>query len=345
MPITILDTTFAKNYNLANLAKHCAHELQSTLTLDLTPEEYLSLVQGITPIIKSPMSEAFVSIRGDHLLKDLCYVSTITRKDANLPELLTIADITVYGKQVPAVKQPYFKGAWTDISQTLSAPKDRFDKVSVKSANDLMSSSVRGILCMAYEDSEEWLNSKATAFVVEVYARVMGTIVNRLYKLDVEETAIVRYAFAYYYASLMSDKRDDDYAPEVLNRCGNLFQHGRISLANLAERMYNIVGKDAVTMQHVAKFIVQHGPNRAKGFDASNIYRAMFNSSRNSVATFIAADYPPYMVYLIMRTASNDKHPILTNVLNNMFSRQQVEAEIANIVKDKRTFSGIKKNG
>lgn len=345
MTNTIFDTTFSKNYNLELLAKHSANELQASITLDLEAPAYLSLVRGITPIIRSPMSEAFLYIKKEDLLKNVCYISNITDRKSSLPELLTITDLTVYGKQVRAVKQSYFKGAWTDIGPMLSNPKDRFDTVTIKSANEIIASTTRAILCMAYEDSKDWLNSKGKVFVIDVYSRAMGTIVNRLYKLDVEESAIVRYAFAYYYASLLTDKRDSNNAPEILNRCTQLFQNGKVNMEVLAERMYNIVGKSDVTMEHVAEFVVQHGPSRAKGFDASNVYRSLFNSSKNSVATFIAADYPPYMVYLILRAVSGDKHPILTNVLNNMFTRQQVTAEVGNIVKDKSTYSGIRKDG
>jgi hypothetical protein len=341
MKHSILNTAFAKNYNLELLAKHGANELQGSIQLDMTPEEYLSLVKAITPISRSAISDLFSAVKTTPALTKISFMSSVLRRNVNLPEVLTIDDITINGRQIPNVKQERFKGAWTNINTMVSnTSKDRFANITVTAANELMASVVRGLYCMSYDETTEWLNPKSSAFLIEVYARMMEHILNRLYKLDVIEAAVVRYGFAYYYASLLTDKRDAKGAPEILNRCTGLFKLSNVSMDSLSERMQAITGDEVVDLNHVAQFVVANGPSRANGFTSGNIYRMIFTSSRSSLPTYIAVDYPPYFLYLLLRVTSGDKHPLLTNMMNTDFTRPRIADELATIVHDKHAIFG-----
>lgn len=345
MAITLFDTYFGKTYNLEQLAKKGAVELQTKMTLDATQDEYLALVKSISPVVKTPISDTFLSIKKLDGLKNITFLSVLNDKATNLPEILTIKDLSIYGKQVGAVSDKRFKGCWANITTTLTKGKDRYAGLSVSGTNELMSIIVRSVMCMAYSDNDVWLNNKASEFLIEFYAKSMATILIRMFSLDVEESTVTKYAFAYYYATLLSNKRDENNAPEILNRCVSLLRNGRVSKEDLDKKMDSIVGKDTMSMDHVATFIVAMGPDRVRGFNSKHVYRALLSSSRNSIATVISADYPPYLVYLLLRTISNDKHPIFTNVINMMYTRQQITAAVDNIIRDDRTFSGIKVNG
>lgn len=341
MKHSILNTAFASNYNLALLAKHGANELQSTIITDLDPAGYLAMVKAITPISRSAITDLFTASKETQAMDNISFISTVLRKKANLPEILTIDDVCINGSQIPNVKQERYMGMWTNINSMLTnTGKDRFNNISVTASNELMASVVRGMYCRSYDSNENWLNTKSQAFLIEVYSRMMENILNRLYKLDLVEAAVVRYGFAYYFASLFSNKRDDKHAPEVLNRCAGLFKLSKVSTDILAERMYVIVGDDDVTLEKVAQFIVENGPARASGFSAGNVYRMIFTASRNSLMTYIAVDYPPYFLYTLLRVISGDKHPLLTNIINSDFTRPRINDEVATIVHDKEAIFG-----
>ena len=323
------------------LARTGANVLQSDLTLDMSPEKYNALISSISPSVKTPVSTAFEMIKMGGQLKDICFISSIMNKSSTVPEILTINGLTIYGKQVRAVSNLKFKGAWTNISAYLSRPKDRYSDPTIKGSNELMALVVRSVICMAHDDNEDWLNSRGQAFLVGFYAWAMSHIVGRLFSFDVEEGAIARYAFAHYYAAMLNSRRDANNAPDLLNRTNNVFAHGRVSKEDLDKRMRDIVGNDDINMDHVIKFIVTHGPARASKLSAGNVYQALLSSSRSNVPTVISANYPPYLLYMILRTVANDKHPLFTNILNNRYTRQQVDSELDAIVRDKSTYAGI----
>lgn len=327
------------------MARRGALALQTSMTLDMEPIKYRNLIKGMTPMTKTPVSTAFDMVRNEEMLKNICFISTLLNKAADVPEIFTINGITIYGKEVIGVKNDLFKGAWTNISAYLKRPKDKFGAMTITGSNELMALVVRSVLCMAYDDNPNWLNSRAQAFVVGFYAKSMTYIVSRLFSFDVEESAISSYAFACYYASKFDQRRDKNNIPELLNRCTDVFNNGRVSKADLDKHMSNIIGKDDITMDHVIEFIRKLGPNRVANLSAGNIYQALLSSSRSNVPTVIAADYPPYMVYMLLRTVSNDKHPIFTNIINNRYTRPQINAELDNIVRDKNTYQGIVING
>ena len=341
MKHTLFDTYFGKSYNLENLAKKAGVLLQSEMKMDMDQLEYVQLISTTKPVVHTPMSKAFELIVNEKLLNCIYYISLLSKKLTDIPEVLTIPEVTIYGKHVSGIHQKELKRSWANMSTVLSRPRDRYGKPFISGVNETMSIVVRSILSMAYDDNEHWLNGKGRAFLIDFYAKSMSSILNRYYSFDVQEGALVRYAFAYYYASLLDNRKGKNGEPEVLNRCGSIFQNGLIDKDKMDNLMTGITKSDEPTMEHVVKFIAEYGPDRAKNISSKIIYQALLSTSRSSIATLICADYPPYLLYMILRVVSNDKHPLFTNVLNNMYTRQQVTAEINSILEDKSTFSGV----
>jgi len=97
---TILNTHFAEMYNLNPLVKKAYKWLINKSQLDMDQKEYVDLVESINPIIKNPISECFLNIKRDNSFENIYFISTILNKKADVPEILTIADLTIYGKYV-----------------------------------------------------------------------------------------------------------------------------------------------------------------------------------------------------------------------------------------------------
>ena len=341
MAKTILESYFGRAYNLEILARSAATDIQATMKLDLDQDEYAQLVKSITPIVKTPISDFFSRAVAADSHREIFYISTVKNNSGNVPELLSINDLTILGKDVQVKMPDEMRKAWAHITTCISLPKtDRLGDLQVTASNDLMSIVDRCVLCTSYSTmSGDWLPGKSSEFLIDVYAKMMSMIVSRIYGLDVEEGVIVKFAFAYYMASLMTTERDANNAPMIINRCNTLFKYGKIDFNKLIEKMTSLVGEDTMSMKYVSQFIVANGPDRIKDFTEGNIYRALMTSSRNSIASLIAADYPPYMLYLLLRIISNDKHPILTNILNKQFTRSQINDEIKLIINHKPIYN------
>lgn len=333
-------------YRLDKLVKDTLLWFSKDMVLDTTQERYQALVQGVHPVVKTPISECFKHIQDDDLLNNIFYISTIMNKKSTIPELLTVADISVYGKYVSGVSLQDHKKAWLNLSSMLDAPKNnRYADLSIAATNEVMSAVVRAMLCMSYDDSKEWLSPTLAAFVVEFYANTMQYVIDRIYKLDSDSNAIVKYAFAYYYAGKLSTAREKDKSPALLQKAHKLFKNIDISLEDLAEKMNDIVGSEDMLLNHVVKFISDNGPGRLSTLNADMIYRSLSISSHNSVSTWIAADYPPYLVHLLFTSLSGNKHPILNKVINNMFGNKYINTNVQQLLKYSNLYSGGNPNG
>ncbi len=339
---TIFDTHFGMTYNMQLLAKSAVKELVSqNLSTDVDQQAYTKLARSINPIHKNPISEFFLRMKENDSFSHFQYMSLLKQGKGNLPELLTINDVTVDGNDIDSVVPEQLKKPWAHVSSAVTLPKaDRFGDLTISSANTFMSISTRCALTLSYKKAEvSWLSTGSAAFLIDIYYRMMGSIVSRSFGLDVIEETIVKFAFAYYMASMLTTQRDEDGHPMLMYRIRNTFLRGNTSFEDLLKQFGDHLSGEEVNMFYVCSFIAKYGPERIKGFNAQTIYRALMDSSRNSIAALVAADYPPYLLYLVMRVLSSDKHPVLTNVLTKQMNRSIVTSEIRNLINTKALFT------
>lgn len=339
MKRTIFNTTFGRAYNLTLLAKNAGTLLEQTIPTDFTQEEYINIAKTANLLISNPIRTVYNSIRDKQYFDRMFYMSILTQKQVSLPELLTIRDVTVNGSEVSSVHTNEFKKMWIEASQCFSLSGARLEGPVLKSPTELANLVVRGMLCYAYGQSQkEWLSGKSQAFVIEVYARALANELNRIYKFNTDEYLVVAYGFAYYCAALLTDIQDENGAPQILNRIGLLTKRGKSDLNQLAKVMQELSGNyttsDNFSMNTVVEFIKLKTSGRVSDLNTQTIYRRAFTSSRNNIATYIAMDYPPYLVYLLLKIGSGDKHPILTNVLEHMGNKSFIASEIDSLAKD-----------
>lgn len=339
MKKTIFETAFGQNYNLSLLAKQAGSMLETVIETDYEQNEYLYITKGVNLVINSPVRSAFTLAKEHELLDKVYYVSTVGKKHISLPELLTIREVTVNGAQVPTVHDDKLKKAWVEVSQCFQASRERGGRPELKAPVEYASMVLRGLLCTGYDQTTNWLTDKSQAFIIEVYSRMLTNELNRIYKFDNTEYVTVAYGFAYYLAALLSDKVDDNNAPVVLNRINQLTKAGNVELKALADKMFAVVGdhtKKPFGLDSVVEYIKRSGPSRLSDLNTTNIYRKAFTSSRNNISTYIAMDYPPYLVYLLLRVGGGEKHPMLNAVLERMggSSKSAILAEIDQLAKD-----------
>jgi hypothetical protein len=343
MTKTIMDTPFAHMYNLKEAAAETNKWIiQNRSLLDATQDRYLAIMTGMTPFVKTPISECFDAIKAGKLLDNIFYMSFINNSKVSIPEVLTVTEFSIYGKHVKGVSSADLKKTWLNLSSMLAPPsKSRYDNLSISASNEAMSAIVRAMLCMAYADSKEWLSPKAAAFVIEVYAMTMASLLDRVYKLDVQESAVAKFAFAYYYASLLSEDKHKDGTPVLLQKMFYLFKGMSISFDQLGEKMKHLVGKEQMSVKHVVSFIVAHGPSRMSDLNMETVYRSLSISSYSSISSMIAVDLPPYFTHLLFNSLSGNKHPIINNIVANILSPSYVKDNVLGLLKHKKLYAGV----
>jgi len=345
---SIFETLMSLTYDFEGLAKTAYLWLvKNKSLLDVPQEKYVSIVKAINPMVKTPIAEMFTNIKDSGDLNNIFFISTIMNRKTSLPEMLTITDVAVYGKHLSGIKDKELKKAWVTLSPYLAPPKQsRYEAIAVSGSEEIMASVVRSMLCMAYADNKSWASPKIMAFLAEFYGWMMTYSIDRRYKLDIQDGVVVRYAFAYYYASKMSNDVDDNGAPVLLHKLDKTFFRGMsTSLDTMGSNMAAITQGEPVTIEHVVTFIQSFGPSRLSELNAGLLYRLQSVASHSSMGSMIAVDYPPYLAYLILITQSGSKHPIVNYVLNNMFKAPRIRAIMNDMIKYKRFYTGVNPNG
>lgn len=229
----------------------------------------------------------------------------------SVPEILTSNDITVDGKTIPAAP-PEFQKAWVNISPIVGKRRNASDPVYVTDIPRLQQLVIRALLSMSYNDSDRWLEPKLSVFIIESYSMTIASQLQIAFNLNFDEVRVVQTVFALYYAQLLSGSSEDIVKgwPLLINRCAFLGSQSEIDEKLTAIDSY--LGEDhTLDISRCIGFIRQNGPARMGNFDNKVFFQMFSRSSVESQAMLYALDYPPYWVYLILKTLSNDKNPIL----------------------------------
>jgi len=341
----ILDTEFAKVYNLKPMAKDAAKFLVAKRNLmDKTPEGYVQLVSDVNPMISSHMNTLFKNLVQRNKIKEIFMYSMIRGAVDDLPEILTIDDVVIDGKYIDTNVPSELQKCWVNITSSLSI--NRNDRTGLLQVNDipkLISSLVRAFLCMSYNDSKEWLSPKAASFVIEYYTMAMEMVMDRLYNLNYEESVVPKLLFAWHYAELMADPKESSEVPTLLTKTSHLFK-GNLSGARLQELLKEIVefkSGRSMNIDTVVDCIKQFGVSRMKNLTKPNLYRYFSVSSADNTAMTIAMDYPPYFLHQILKVAAGGKHAILSTIYKSRFDKKYIEKTLDQIIIDKQLIEGV----
>lgn len=339
MHTTIFDTSFAKQYGLLKFAKATSSWLVTDLIPDVSHEQYVKTIQGITPVVKSPLSDIFMLARHTHAFEKFGYISYLKHPNLKIPEILTLQDLSIYGKDVS--KNSDYSGVWINLMPVLAKGNSRYNALSINSISRVVALMVRGMLCMSYEDNGLWLSPKSAMFLIEFYAQMMNVIFDRMFKLTTEESGFIKLVFAYRYAMLVNPKLDSNKAPLLVVKSKHLFREIQQGFDELLHKLVSEVGT-ATDMDTYVRFIIDNGPDRMGKLSSKTIYGAVSISATSSVASWISADYPPYLMYLILGAMSSIRNPIISTVIDRYFTVKYIRTSIDNAIKNQNFYAGMK---
>jgi len=255
----------------------------------------------------------------------------------SVPEILTNNDITIDGKTIPAAP-PEFQKAWVNISPIVGKRRNASDPIYVTDIPRLQQLVIRALLSMSYNDSDRWLDAKLSSFIIESYSMTIASQLQIAFNLNFDEMRVVQAIFALYYAQLLTGSSEDVSTnwPILINRCSFLGSQAEIS--DKLNMIDAYVGTDRkLDINRCIGFIRQNGPPRMANFDSKMFFQMFSRSSVESQAMLYALDYPPYWVYLILKTLSNDKNPILA-VTFRVTDLKKKAMLFASDLKTSRTF-------
>ena len=175
----------------------------------------------------------------------------------------------------------------------------------------------RGILCMSYNDSDEWLTSSLNATMVEAYSLLFAMHLKNRFDLNAEEYAVVRTLFAAYYAQKVCSNSAPKNCPPLLYRCKDIWRDvGSPNavddrLASVEEVRNQIAPDGVLSIKVICDILAKAGPQRMQKLISERLlYTYMSRSPTDSRAMYCAIDYPPYFVWLILQNLRNGKNPL-----------------------------------
>ena len=338
--ITIASTPFGVALDLKGQAIDAAKFIAKHQSVVLGDDVFNAIKSSVKMTVSSAFADIYSKVVESGGWKSSFTLLDLSGVEDSVPTIFTLDDITVDGKYISEQMPKAFQTAWLNLTPILGIKGTRESYngfLQIKDAPRLAALISRGVLCMSYNDSDEWLNSFDSAILLDAYSYTLASPIRQLYNLDVEEEKLVRTLFSLYMAQqLQSVKDSNQEVPPILHRCAWLgtpreimerlepMSEDRSKFAKAAGLEPNEVDLDVV-----CKLIAKHGPDRMKGFSSANLVRFMSRSSMERNATIMSIYYPPYFVYMLLAALHGLKHPIYSMLLKfgdmkrNLFKLEQ----------------------
>lgn len=247
--------------------------------------------------------------------------------DDSIPTIFTLDDITIDGKYIASENLAKSKqNAWLNLTpilkrQPLHEAYNSF--LQIGDTPEFAALISRGLLCMSYNDSDQWLSATGTETVLDAYVYIVMSFVRSLYNLDTEQDKLLKTFFAIYYAQRLQGNSDPLDIPPILNRCKWLGTPREISerLEDTFEYRRKLAKEaklhdsDYLDFNTTCALCAKFGPDRMKGFSSSALVSYMSRGAMRRNASIMSLYYPPYFVFMLLCALNGLKHPIFANLL------------------------------
>ena len=347
--ITIATTPFGVALDLKGQAIEAAKFIARHQSVVLGDDVFNAIKSSVKMTVSSAFADIYSKVVESGGWKSSFTLLNLSGIEESIPTIFTLDDITVDGKYISEQMPKAFQNAWLNLTPILGIKGTRESYngfLQIKDTPRFAALISRGVLCMSYNDADEWLNSFDTAILLDAYSFTLASPIRQLYNLDVEEEKMVRTLFAMYMAQqLQSIKDSTQEIPPVLFRCPWLGTPNDIMerLSPMAEERAKLakaagLAANEVDLDVVCGLIAKFGPDRMKNFSATNLVRFMSRSSMERNATVMSIYYPPYFVYMLLAVMHGLKHPIYSMLLKfgdmkrNLFKLEQDIVRSPNII-------------
>lgn len=303
--ISLFDTEFAKLNGLDHGSNTTVKYLIDNRRIILTDSERKAIYD--TKGLASTAASAIVNGLASEGLLDMFTLVDTSLSSQSLPELLAISEFTVDMKQMPGS---------TNVMNSIKEYKNRIvfntapiikrtreGYVTLTNLNDFHLMITRGALVNSYytANGSYWLNPNLLKFITRSYSSILAVPIVRHFRLSIPEQLLIETILSYFIMSRMAD----NYI-ELLLQCD--FLGSKITIKNTIDSIEDRLGKDSVmSLSSMCDLMVACGPEHMSKFNVDIFKRMCGSMGSSSISTNIALEYPPYWVYQLIYTLSDNK--------------------------------------
>lgn len=310
--ITLQTTTLGKATALQQQAERALPFLISYKDMVLVSELDIQALAKMRTFSNTVLNELAVLAGNEGKYSSINFLN-FNGFTSSIPEILTVNDITIDGMTVQGAPA-FLQRAWVNLTPILGKKKVMSDPIYVTDIPRLQQLVIRALLSMSYNDSDRWLDPGLSTFIIESYSMTIAGQLQIAFNLNFDEVKLVQTIFALFYAQRLSGK-DEDLSrnwPILINRCS--FLGSQTELVEKLNMISDFCGEDKLlSIDKCISILAHNGPSRMARFDSRGLYQMFSRSNAEAQSMVYALDYPPYWVYLVLKTLSNDKNPILAN--------------------------------
>lgn len=315
MKTTIMDTAYAKAAALSPQAKACAEFLIKHDSYVSLSEAHVKSLEQIRAMAPSHLANIYSKAVIAGSLNQIKYLD-FTGVTSDIPEVLTIDDITIDGKYLSSTMPVGYQKAWINLTPILSARATRAGAFQITDVQRLNTLVTRALLTMSYNDSDGWLTPQLSSYIVEFYSMSLASMLRQMYQLDVNETRFVQVLFATFYAQKLSREGSPMNMPPLLSRCPFLGSERDVRMVlDEVEEVRTRLNAMELTIPLLAQIIAEAGPMKLRKLKARHLYTMYTSSATDSKVMAIAIEYPPYFVTQVLRVLAGAKNPVILNLM------------------------------
>lgn len=303
--ISIFDTQFAKSGALKTNANLVAKYIVNNRHVALFGPDLLQVQQAKT-ILNTPLNKLYDHISYVNALSLFTVINTALSDDS-VPELLTVPDITIDTAQLDnasvLTSLPEFKDKIiVNINQIVRMRSSTNRELRITDINELHGMFVRGALVMSYHGSKNdtWLTPSLCTYIGKSYSMTIGSFIKRFYNLQGSQENVVNTILSLYILGQLSPD-----AKTLINGCTYL--GSRNTIAMIIEGLKDYGDPFNLNLETACKLIADSGPQHMSKFNDTMLIRLASKLSSSYITTYIALEYPPYWVYLLILALSNFK--------------------------------------
>ena len=317
----ITNTRLAQQLNMEMGMSLVISYLAANRTAIADPED-LSSIFSARALNSTPMSEIFAKcVVGRHMDIFATIASPSAAVVGNIPEILTMPSMVIdlaqtpKGEQLSAYRECYRKVVM-NITNLVKVNRST-GMLETSALHELHSMYVKALLVRSYFDSDrhKWLSPIMQQFIVKTFSLFIGNVVSRQVNAFAEQNTVAS-IFALYMTQMLSGSDDDISCPPAYlnyNFLGN-----RSDLMYIAERCQEIA-KDGLDIDTCCLALSEFGSARFKNYDRGMFIRhcSCLGVSNDTVSTYMAFEYPPYWVWLVLLALSNAKMAMMNKMLQS----------------------------
>jgi hypothetical protein len=308
--ITLQTTTLGKATVIQQQAERALPFLISYKDMVLVPEIDVQNLAKMRTFSNTVLNELAVLAGNEGKYSSINFLN-FNGFNSSIPEILTVNDILIDGRTIQSAPA-FLQKAWVNLTPILGKKRVESDPIYVTDIPRLQQLVVRALLSMSYNDSDKWLEPRLSVFIIESYSMTIAGQLQIAFNLNFDEVRLVQTIFALFYAQRLSGS-DEDLTrnwPILINRCG--FLGSQVELVEKLDMLSDFCGEDKLlSIDKCISILSKNGPSRMARFDSRGLYQMFSRSNAEAQSMLYALDYPPYWVYLVLKTLSNDKNPIL----------------------------------